>query len=160
MKWSTADNHLRRITGLIEQVYSHARRGGLSHEYILVEVKRVMKDAGLARCPGWVHTTLRERSSRLLHEVYRPMLYAAEAERLLARARAGEPEEPLAYVRWALRVDGVETTSAVICERREAGDESIWERVEGAHVWNHKPENTFSPWGSTNPGERESMEAQ
>jgi hypothetical protein len=35
-------------------------------------------------------------------------------------------------------------TSNDICKRRADGDENIWKRVVGQHVWNHKPKRGFS----------------
>mgnify|MGYP001613078948 CR=1 FL=1 len=47
-------------------------------------------------------------------------------------------------LKWQLYLDGEPCTSAEISAKREAGDAGVWDRVEGAHVWAHKPECFYS----------------
>jgi hypothetical protein len=117
--------------------------------------ERVYDDPAWKKVPGWVRRSVWHRTEYLSKNLYYPKLHAKELEKLLDKARKGEPTKPVAYLRWALRVDGVEMDCDEIIRRREAGDEDIWNRVEGAHIWNHKPENPFSPWSLTNGQKKE-----
>ena len=145
MRTSTAYNHLQRLTARLHDAYHFARLSAWTHSRLLERLQEtVWNDAALAKCPSWVREMLTERSSVAYHALYRPALCAAEYERNIAKAMAGQPIKPLAYVRHALRVDGVEYASEGISALRANGDEDVWLRVEGAMVWNHRPDRLFS----------------
>jgi len=141
MRISTALNHERRLKNRLTEIYSNGRRAGSTHEDILARLTaEVWKDEGLARCPRWVHDRLSELSHERLRQLYMVVDYPLPLLRT--------PPEKWAYVIWKLRVDGEIVDSDEISRRRKAGDEDIWERVEGAHVWNHNGK-LFGSWGQT-----------
>ena len=82
----------------------------------------------------------------LSRRLYRPELYAHELESLLEATRKGKATKPVPYLRWAHRLDGKEITTDEVCDLRAKGDETVWKRIESAHIWNHLPDNPFSPW--------------
>lgn len=150
MKITTAMNHRDRFKSQVNGAYYWCRHSGWLHEKLLTQLReKVYEDPAWNKVPGWVRRDIYNLTDHLSRGLYFPNLTQRELNHLLAKARAGEETKPVAYLRWALRVDGVEVTSDEIIKRREAGDEDIWKRVEGAHVWNHKPDHTFSGWTNT-----------
>jgi hypothetical protein len=150
MHSTTAYNHLERLSRVQADILMRHRSAASTHDAILAEMKaRVFDDPARNKLSREYLAILSERFHAGMRELYSPNIGYADLERMLAAARKGEDVKPLAYLRWALRVDGVETTSADICARRAAGDDGIWDRVEGAYVWNHKPDRPFSPWERT-----------
>ncbi len=144
MKIDTALNHQKRFRTRVHDIYSSARLCGASHQHILERIKtQVYSDPAWKLVPGWVQRNIFQLGADLLGRIYQPDLHASELDKLLASARNGEPTKPVAYVRWKLSVDGTEQTTDQICKRRAAGDDDIWKRTIGAHVWNHKPERLF-----------------
>jgi hypothetical protein len=106
--------------------------------------RQIYDDPAWKLVPGWVQSNIFALVNDLLGQIYKPDLHASELDKLLASARNGEPAKPVAYVRWKISVDGEEQTTDQISKRRAAGEENIWQRTVGAHVWNHKPERLFS----------------
>lgn len=140
MQRKTAYNHLRRLERQVESVFCFARISGLSHQTVLDEIQgRVWLDPAYKRCPGWVRERLSERIGIYFGLVYRAVLHGNDADALWAGDGRPHPE----YVRWQLRVDGEHIDTDEIIRRRKAGDEDIWARVEGAHIWNHRPDRLY-----------------
>ena len=146
MKIDTALNHERRLAGHVNEIFQNARLMGQNHRTILDRItEKVYSDPAWKRAPVWL-TSRVDQLIRTEHDrVYQPDLSASQLERLLS----GKDTRPVPYVRWSLRVDGIPRTTDWICKRREAGDDGIWDRVEGAHIWNHN-NNTYSPWNGVN----------
>ena len=155
MRISTALNHERRLKGHVSGIYSMARICGSTHKHILDSLQaRVYSDPAWDKVPSWVQTRVFALGHSLLDRLYRPDLYAKEFERMLSDAREGKPVPPVAYLRSQTRMaDTLEwVTTDTVCERRAAGDETVWQRTESAFVWNHKPEDhppfsLWRPWG-------------
>lgn len=148
MKGRTADNHLRRLKRLAYEAHSSIRHAGGTFDELLAERSKIRNDPALAKCPGWVGARLHEYMDLLFNQLHVAVLHADQVDALVA----GKGQPP-AFLRWRLRVDGKFVTSDEICEQRAAGDEDIWMRVEGAHVWNHKPERAFNEWKKTTSAE-------
>ena len=150
MKISTALNHQTRLSSLTADIVASGRYGASTHAEILERVKsHVYSDPSWALCPSWVHDRVQTALTIALDGLYAPKISGNDLMRLLSQ----EPADriPVAYVRWQLRVDGEFTTSDEISRKRADGDDDIWKRVEGAHIWNHRPENVYgvTGWKST-----------
>ena len=137
MKISTAHNHLRRLQGVLSEVYAMGRFSGRSHKQTLNQSKaRVWNDPGLARCPGWVKAALQQHSQHLFNDLYKPIVSPSELDKLIA----GEELRPFPYVRWFHRgPDGTlyTTWDQMPQEVRDA------QTFTSAHRWNHKREVEF-----------------
>jgi hypothetical protein len=141
MKIETAMNHESRLKQLAGDVFWFARHGGQSHSDILKRIiERVYGDPSYGRVPGWVTQRLKQRIDDLYNRIYKPDLSASDLRRVLESGSDAD----VPYVRWQLRVDGKYVTRDEIALLRAAGDEEIWQRVEGAHIWNHKPHLLYS----------------
>lgn len=138
MRITTAMNHERRMLGHVGEILAWVRLGGHSHSWALEQRRtRVFEDSAWKRVPSWVQRRVNERFGDGLKQMEMVVMHYGSYEHAMAQALARVDPAPAAYVRWQLRVDGEHVTSNQICERCKAGDEDIWNRVEGAHIWNH-----------------------
>lgn len=154
MRITTALYHERLFLERIQEILWSTRRGGRAHGWALKQwAKRIVEDPAWKRVPRWVQQKVHDRFSEGLRQMYTVVEHHSDYEQRLANATAGREVKPAAFVRWQLRVDGEFTTIDEISARRQAGDEDIWKRVEGAHIWNHKPENTYDSCGWKGIGE-------
>jgi len=152
MKIETALNHERRLAGHASEIFQNARIMGQSHREILDRITaRVYSDPAWQRLPSWATSRIEQRIRTEHDNVYKPDLSANQLERLLS----GKDHRLVPYVRWQLRLDNHYVTSDELSAMRAAGDEGVWRRVEGTHIWNHnwKP---YSPWHSLNAAAAES----
>ena len=151
MRISTTLNHEKRLLSILTDTYYFARSGAHSHAWILERIQtRFYGDPAYSKLPSWAKMRLGAHHDTLARNVYKPDVHAADLERMLEAARNGRDVKPAAYLRWAHRLDGIETTTDAICDAREAGDETVWSRVESTFVWNHRPDRTYSPWKNSN----------
>jgi len=150
MKFTTAYNHRDRLRSLLRDTFSSARYGAMTHADLLkMLADRIYSDSGYKRAPSWVASSLHDLSNELHSGMYHPVLRGSDLVKLAVGAI--KPES-IAYVRWAMRVDGIERDSDWVSARREAGDDDVWQRVMGAHVWNHRPDRLYSGgWELTGP---------
>jgi hypothetical protein len=145
MKTSTAYNHSTRLIGWVQHIYMTARSCGSTHQHILGQLaEKVYGDPAWKKMPQWARQSVTDLGSTMLKELYRPVLYEHELRRMLAEGPSAM--EKVAFVRWQLRVDGEFVTTEDICARRKAGDDDVWNRVEGAYIWNHMPDRVFDGW--------------
>ena len=149
MNTTTAYNHQLRLEGVVKYIYSAARSAGMSHQWILGEMKaKVWDDPALVKAPSWVKLRLQHTSEFLADELYRPRFHAHDLERMLTAAKAGQAVKPVAYVYWQHRLNGKFISSEEISEISKAGDREVWDRIESNHIWNHN-HNDFGEWKPT-----------
>lgn len=138
MRITTSMNHRDRLLAIVEETFHFARVCGFSNSAIRKRIaERVHADSAWPKLPYWAQNRVSHKALDEYQEVYRPKLYARDLESLLALE--ADKRSLVPYVRWQLRVDGEHVTSSQIIAMREAGDENVWDRVEGAHIWNHRP---------------------
>lgn len=88
--------------------------------------------------------------------LYKPDIHHHDLERLLAQP--ADQRKPLPYIRWQLRLAGQHMTFDEISAYCAEHGQEHWQQVEGAHIWNHRPDRAFGPWTKTN-GDRETTHA-
>lgn len=118
---TTEYNRHARLASTVRDVYSWARHFCPTHVEIRANLTRQVYDT---------------RDYRKLTPYYRGKLSGlieCLAESLYR-----------ADVVWQLYVDGIPRTSNEISAMRQSGDENVWARVEGAHVWAWNPTKLFS----------------
>ena len=142
MKRSTASNHLQRWSEFVNDTFSQARHFALSHSEIIENLKnKVYSDPAWEKVPSWVRERISSKREHLFDQLYCAVIHGEDLKRVINGTFVP------AFVRWQLRVDGEFVSCEEISRRRGDGDEDIWNRVEGAHVWNHKPNKSFGKWG-------------
>lgn len=151
MQITTALNHEKRLLTDASAIFSSARWGGDSHAELLKRIHtRIYQDPAYQKCPRWVRANVNRRIRDNFDGIYQPQLSGNDLEKI---ASTGDTSR-VPYVRWQLRVDGKHTSSNEISDRRANGDPDIWSRVEGAHIWNHRPERTYSDGGWQNTSQK------
>ena len=142
MRIETTLNHEHRLLSLVSDIFSSARWGASSHAELLETIgKRIYADSAWKRIPSWCRGRIEQRIRDEHSGMYSPRVSASDLDKL--RFGKLHPAD-IPYVKWELKVDGQPVTSDEISKRRAAGDEGIWDRVKGSHVWNHRPEKTYN----------------
>lgn len=147
MRGATAHKHYTRLAGVQREIFGLCRISGESLAWLLAaRQRRVYEDPAFGKIPAYY----REILSALWHEefdrLHRPVIYLNEYNALGAAAPGKFP--PAQCLRWQLRLDGVFTTTAEV-SAKDSVDPDVWKRLEGTHIWNHKPERPFTPWEGT-----------
>ena len=163
MKITTAINHRDRLLGHVREAFHLARLCASPNAQIREMIsKRIYTDSAWPSLPGWVSQRVSNMILDEYQRIYAPVLGAAQLERLLAAPR-GDASRLVPYVRWQLRLDGAHVNSDQICAISREHDPDVWQRVEGAHIWNHKPNHKpygDGGWQLVNPPKTTTTEAK
>ena len=157
MHIGTACNHDRRYEGIIADIGRIVRSTGASHSDMLaMREARLFKDRAWSRVPHWVRDRAFLRFDAMYRGLYCLNISPSQYDRNLALAIDRQDVPEPAYLRWALRLDGIvhlDCSKGVIehIERDGLDRDAAWKRVEGAHIWNHKRNRTFDGWTVTMP---------
>lgn len=146
MRYETTMNHVKRLEGHVREIFWCARAQGYSHARILDERKRrIFDDPAWAKLPGWATQRVSLAFDAESDRIFSPDLSASQLEKTLADAIESGEAPKAHYVRWALFLDGSETTTDIVCDIRNHGREDVWNDVAGCHVWNHDTTRHYSP---------------
>lgn len=140
MRKQTAVNHCYRFMSIMNEIYSDARINARSIDSIFDQVKdRIYSTGEFDRCPSWVREKLLEHANRLADGLHEVRMSYEQFKRLTESG--GEPE----CLIYKHRLDG-EVLSFEEIQEKAGNDPDVWNRLEGAFVWAHRPDRVFDGW--------------